>query len=130
MFKYDVCVLNHMWIKSKRFLFFLFAFGSDLYHPCFSKFFKLILCEKHISWVFSWLISWINSVASLDREFRECLVSNLREVPTWEVPAKIPMLAVKISRSAFQRALCETFVLSFSHLPPNPYFNVSTSKPN
>ena len=37
MFKCDVCVLNHMWIKSKRFLFFLLAFGSDLYLPCFKK---------------------------------------------------------------------------------------------
>ena len=35
-----------MWFKPKRFLFFLFAFASDLYHPCFSKFFKLFLCEK------------------------------------------------------------------------------------
>ena len=46
MFKCDVCVLNHMWIKPKRFLFFLFAFGSDLYHPCFSKFFKLFFVWK------------------------------------------------------------------------------------
>ena len=50
--KCDVCVLNHMWIKPKRFLFFLFAFGNDLYHPCFSKFFKLFLWEKHVFWVF------------------------------------------------------------------------------
>ena len=48
VFKCDMCVFNHMWIKSKRFLFFLFAFGSDLYHPYFSKFFKLFLCEKHV----------------------------------------------------------------------------------
>ena len=33
-------------IKSKIVLFILFAFWSDLCHPCFSKFFKLILCEK------------------------------------------------------------------------------------
>ena len=37
MFKCDVCVLNHIWIKRKRFLFFLFAFESNLYHPCFSN---------------------------------------------------------------------------------------------
>ena len=48
IFKCDVCVLKHIWIKTKRFLFFLFAFGSDLYQPCFSKFFKLILCEKGV----------------------------------------------------------------------------------
>ena len=41
MFKCDVCVLNHMWIKPKRFLFFLFAFGSDLYHLSFSSCFCL-----------------------------------------------------------------------------------------
>ena len=53
MFKCDVCVLNHMWIKSKSFLFFLFAFGGDLYHPCFSKKFQIVLSEKHVFWVFS-----------------------------------------------------------------------------
>ena len=46
IFKCDVCVLNHMWTKPNRFLFFLFAFGSDLYHPCFSKFFKLFFVWK------------------------------------------------------------------------------------
>ena len=47
MFKCDVCVLNHMWIKPKRFLFFLFAFVSDLYHPCFSKF-SNCFCVKNM----------------------------------------------------------------------------------
>ena len=77
MFKCDVCVLNHIWIKPKRFLFIFllfllllllllfFAFGSDLYHPCFSKFFKLFLCKKrHVFWVFLWLISWVSLVTS------------------------------------------------------------------
>ena len=66
MFKCDVCVLNHMWIKQKRFFFFffLFVFGSELYHPRFSKFFKLFLCEKHVFWVFSWLISCVSSITS------------------------------------------------------------------
>ena len=66
MFKCDMCVLNHIWIKPKRFLFFLFAFRSDLYQPCFSKFLKLLLREKHVFWVFSWLISWVSSIASLN----------------------------------------------------------------
>ena len=52
-----VCVLKLIMIESKIFLIILFAFGSDFYHPCFSKFYKLILCEKHVFWVFSWLIS-------------------------------------------------------------------------
>ena len=46
IFKCDVCMLNHMWIKPNRFLFFLFAFGSDLYHPCFSKFFQIVFMWK------------------------------------------------------------------------------------
>ena len=50
--------------NQKDFLFFLFAFGSDLYHPCFSKFFKLFLCEKHVFWVFSWPISCVSSTRS------------------------------------------------------------------
>ena len=87
MFKCDVFVLNHMWIKVKRFLFFLFAFGRDLYHPYFSKFFKLFLFEKHVFWVFSWLISCISSITSqmvqissfsiLDREFHDYFASKV-----------------------------------------------------
>ena len=57
MIKCDVCVLNHIWIKPKRFLFFLFAFRGVLYHPYFSKFFKLFLSEKHVFWVFSLVTS-------------------------------------------------------------------------
>ena len=98
LFKCDVCMLNHMWIKPKRFLFFLFAFGSDLYHSCFSKFFKLFLCEKHVFWVFSWLISCLSSVTServqfasfsaLDREFRDCFAAVSRVRLTCEIPAR------------------------------------------
>ena len=69
IFKCDVCVLNHMWIKPKIFLFFLFAFGSDLYHLYFSKFFKLFLCEKHVLWVFLWPISCVSSIGSLMAQF-------------------------------------------------------------
>ena len=81
MFKCVVCVLNHIWIKPKIFLFFLFAFGNDLYHPYVSKFFKLFLYEKHIFWVFLWPFSCVSSVASymvkflsfstLDRKFHD-----------------------------------------------------------
>ena len=59
-----MCVFNYMWIKPKIFLFFLFAFGCDLYHPCFSKFSELFLCEKHVFWVFLWPISCISSTGS------------------------------------------------------------------
>ena len=107
MFKCDVCVLNHIWIKSKRFLFFLFAFGSDLYHPCFSKFSKLILCEKHVFSVFSQLILRVNLVASLDREFRECFASILRVIHKKGLPAKIPSYPWKFL------ATCEIFQISF-----------------
>ena len=88
-----MCVLNHMWIKSKRFLFFLLVFGRDLYHPCFSKFFKLILCEKLVFWVFSWLISWVSSVASLNGpilKFFNFEQRVSREGPTSKLLAKIP----------------------------------------
>jgi len=64
MFECDVCILYPMWINSKRFFIVLFVFGSDFYRSlflsfvlCFSKFFKLILSEKHVFWVFSQLIS-------------------------------------------------------------------------
>ena len=33
--KCDVCVLNHIWINSKRFLIILYVFGSDFYHFVF-----------------------------------------------------------------------------------------------
>ena len=48
--------------QTKKFLIVLFAFGSDLYHSCFSKFFKLILCEKNVFWVFSRVILRVSSV--------------------------------------------------------------------
>ena len=35
VFKCDVCVLNHMWIKPKIFLIILFAFGSVFHHSLF-----------------------------------------------------------------------------------------------
>ena len=50
--------------NQKDFLFFLFAFGCYLYHPCFSKFSKLFLCEKLIFWVFLWPISCISSTGN------------------------------------------------------------------
>ena len=54
MFKCDVCVLNHMWIKLKRFLNILFVFGSVfitlcflvLYLLCFSMFQACFCVEK------------------------------------------------------------------------------------
>ena len=38
VFKCDVCVLNHMWIKLKRFLIVLFVFGSVFHHSLFLGF--------------------------------------------------------------------------------------------
>ena len=122
MFKCDVCVFNHMWIKPKRLLFFLFAFGSDLYHPCFSKFFKFFWCEKHVFWVFSWLISCLSSIASymvqfssfstLDREFHNYFASKayLWKI-SWEaascknsqLPTKIPNFPRKFLDQLFKR---------------------------
>ena len=43
MFKCDVCVLNHMWIKLKRFLITLFVFGSVFYHSLSLSFVLKIL---------------------------------------------------------------------------------------
>ena len=55
---YLICVIVHvqMWcvcaqpyVDQTKNIFVLFVcFGSDLYHPYFSKFFKLFLCEKHV----------------------------------------------------------------------------------
>ena len=69
-----ICVIVHiqMWCvcaqpyvdQTKFFFFFLFAFRSGLYHPYFPKFFKLFLYEKHVFWLFSWLISCISSTGS------------------------------------------------------------------
>ena len=52
MFECDVCVLKLIMIKSKRFLFILFAFGSDLYHPCFSKLSSWFCVKNMFSWCF------------------------------------------------------------------------------
>ena len=71
---YLICVIVHvqMWcvcaqpyVDQTKNIFVLFVcFGSDLYHPYFSKFFKLFLCEKLIFWVFLWPISCISSTGS------------------------------------------------------------------
>ena len=48
LFKYDVCVLNYIWINPKRFLIILCVFGSDFYHSLYSC---LVLCFslfKHV----------------------------------------------------------------------------------
>ena len=54
--KYDVCVLNHIWINPKRFLIILYVFESDFYHSlCLCLVFTLfslfnIFCfEKQVS---------------------------------------------------------------------------------
>ena len=126
MFKCDVCVLNRMWIKQKDFLFFLFAFGSDLYHPCFSKFLKLFSCEKHVFWVFSWPISCVSSTGSymvqisifstLDKEFCDCFVSNSRVRLTWE------KFRESASRENFQISFLKGFScdICFKLLPSSP----------
>ena len=44
----EMCVRSTICGSNQKDFFFLFAFGSDLYHPYFSKIFKLILCEKHV----------------------------------------------------------------------------------
>ena len=113
MFKCNVCVLNLMWNKPKRFLFVLFAFGSDLSHPYFSKIFKLFLCEKHIFWVFLWPFSCVSSVASymvkflsfstLDGKFHDYFVSKAYPWKiSWEaVSYENFQLPTKISRLTF-----------------------------
>ena len=141
IFKCDVCVLNHMWIKPKRFffLFFLFAFGCDLYHLYFSKFFKLFLCEKtcflgvfmtHFMCKLNWELNgpilkffqlWTESFATVSRvrltreKFREYFHESA-------------------SRENFQIRFLKgiSWVICFNRLSssPKPLFNVSKSKPN
>ena len=120
MFKCDVCVLNHMWIKPKRFVFFLFAFGSDLYHPCFSKFFKLFLCTKtcflgvfvtHFTCKLSWelngpILKFFSFTQRVSRLFRGCFASKAYQLNTSEIP-------VKFSREANQRDTSKNFQISF-----------------
>ena len=103
MFKYDICVLNHIWIKSKRFSFFLFSFGSDLYHPCFSKFFKLILCEKHVFATYFASKLGCEFGQRVLRVFREYFASYSQE----GLPVKIPSYPWKFL------ATCEIFQISF-----------------
>ena len=49
MFEFDMCAVKLIVIKSKRFLVFIFVFGSDFHHSCFEvlKFLKLFLCLKN-----------------------------------------------------------------------------------
>ena len=65
MFKCDVCGLNHMWIKPKRFF---CSFCLLLEVICityvFQSFSSCFLCEKHVFWVFSWPISYVSSIGS------------------------------------------------------------------
>ena len=62
--QWDVCVLNHMWIKPKRFLFFLFALEVICITHVFQNFLSCF-CEKNMcSGCFSWLISWVSSTGS------------------------------------------------------------------
>ena len=116
-----------MWIKSKGFLFFLFAFESNLYYSCFSKFFKLFLCEKHVflgvfmTYFMCKLSHELNGpnlkFSTLYREFHDCFTSkvfsrftseiNFRGKLTSEITSKIfarsltAKLPMKIFRSAF-----------------------------
>ena len=122
-----------MWIKPKRFLFFLFSFGSDLYHPCFSNFFKLFLCKKHVFWVFSWLISRVCSVMSLrvqfswfstlDREFCDCLVTVSWVRLTSEIPTKF---SLETNQQNYQRKFSDQFLKGISWVI---YFNLLPSSP-
>ena len=46
MIKYDVCVLNHIWIKPKRFLFFFVCFWRWFVSPIFFKIFQVVFKWK------------------------------------------------------------------------------------
>ena len=67
--KCNVCVLNHIWINSNRFLIILYVFWSDFYHSlcsylvltCFSLF-KHVLFWKTSVRIFDysfWLLAWV-----------------------------------------------------------------------
>ena len=69
LFKCNVCLLNFIWIKPKRFLIILYVFESDFYHFLCSylvlTLFSLInhtLCCKTSVRIFGysfWLLSWV-----------------------------------------------------------------------
>ena len=93
MFKCDVCVLNHMWIKPKRFLFFLFAFGSDFYHPCFSNcvknmflsvFMTYFMCK--LSWELNGpILKFFSFTQRVSWLFRDCFASKAYQLNTSEI---------------------------------------------
>ena len=115
-----VCVLNHMWIKPKRFLFFLFVFGSDLYHPCFSMFFKLFFVWKtyflgvfvtHFMCKLSWelngpILKFFSFTQRVSRLFRGYFASKAYQRNSREIPAKF-------SWEANQRDTSENFQINF-----------------
>ena len=118
-----VCAQPYMDQIKNIFVLFIF-FWNDLYHPCFSKFFKLILCEKHVFWVFSRLISWVSSVASLDREFRECFTSYSWEGLTRknsQLPMKIPNYLWNFQIS-FLKGILWNICFKLLTSSPNPLF--------
>ena len=105
-----MCVCSTICGSNKKFFcfffFFLFAFGSDLYHPCFSKFFKLFLCEKtcflgvfmtHFICKLNWVLNgpnlmFFNFVQKVSRVAREqgLPAKNFASNFASQLPAKIP----------------------------------------
>ena len=100
--------------NQKRFQFFLFAYGSDLYHPCFAKLFKLFLCEKHVFWVlfvthFMSKLRWeLNGPILKFFNFRQSFAIVLQV----RLTCKNSQLSAKITKSAFLRVFHGTFVLN------------------
>ena len=76
MFKCNVCVLNHMWIKPKRFLFFFVCFWKWFVSPLFFKNFQVVF-----EWKTCFLGVFTRNFASkalsqsLDREFHDYFAS-------------------------------------------------------
>ena len=68
LFKCDVCVLNYIWIKLKRFLIILSVFESD-----FLSFFVFMFCAYFVFYCFKHVLCWKIGV----RVFHDSLMTHL-----------------------------------------------------
>ena len=133
--KCDVCVLNYIWIKPKRFLIILYVFGSDFYHSSCSclvlsllfSLFKHVLCWKTGVRVFR-DSARDSPVASSSRSFSDSLATHSRLAKIFVTePRNSP--SRETPRNSFLKGfLWETYFkpLSSSLKPLFHYFFIKT----
>ena len=144
LFKCDVCVLNYIQIKPKRFLIILYVFGSDFYHSlCLCLMLTLFFivlskfsAEKQVS-------EFLATHSSYSREQR-VLATRFGDSPSHKIHSRIYIkwfhdslatyLTTRQSRNTHKQLFKGFFVgnlfLNLSHPLLNRSFNIFTSKPN